>query len=287
MMTLDGLELDNSPIFRRVIQTVCDLSRRPLTGLRILDLGSAHGAYSIELAGRGAQVLGIEAREAWLEQARHMARKSSYSNVEFVRDDVRNLSREKYGEFDIVLCLGILYHLDAPDVFEFMAKISEVCRDFAVFETRLATAPDVSHEWREQQYWGVSAYEHPPGTSAEDKLKNLGASIDNEHAFWFTRASLCNILRDVGFTSVYDCLNPMAYLSVGVEKEFKLWRTRITLAAIKGRLVSLSAGPELPWPEDPEEHSFERLLEERSNNNSDARARRVARRIFSSLKRRL
>jgi hypothetical protein len=75
---------------------------------------------------------------------------------------------------------------------------------------------------------------------------------------------------------------------VGAEKEFKLWRNRITLAAIKGQPVSISAGPELPWPENPEEHSFERFLEERSNNNnSDARARRIARRIFSSLKRRL
>jgi len=51
MMTLNGLTLDNSPIFRRVIQVVIDLARRPLSGLRILDLGSAHGAYSIELAG--------------------------------------------------------------------------------------------------------------------------------------------------------------------------------------------------------------------------------------------
>jgi hypothetical protein len=38
MMTFNGLTLDNSPIFRRVIQVVCDLARRPLSGLRILDL---------------------------------------------------------------------------------------------------------------------------------------------------------------------------------------------------------------------------------------------------------
>jgi len=285
MMTLNGIELDNSPIFRRVIQAVCDLSRRPLAGLRILDLGSAHGAYSIELAGQGAQVLGIEARDAWLEQARRTAGQSLLPNLEFVRDDVRNLSREKYGEFDIVLCLGILYHLDAPDVFEFVGRVSEVCRDFAVFETHFAATPTIWHDWRGKRYWGLSRYEHPPGASAEDKLKDLGASLDNEQSFWFTKASLCNILRDTGFTSVYDCLNPMAYLSVGAQKEVKIWGRRATLAAIKGRPVSLAVAPELPWPENPEEYGFERFLEARSDNISpyarvQGKARRVARRLL-------
>ena len=285
MMICEGIELDNSPIFRRVIQAVCDVARRPLAELRILDLGSAHGSYSIELATRGARVLGIEGREAWLEQARCKARELSLSNVEFVQDDVRNLSRDKYGDFDIVLCLGILYHLDVPDVLEFVGRVSEVCRDFSVFETRVVAAPVVSHDWRANRYWGMSTCEHPPGASDDDKLKNLGASLDNEHSFEFTRTSLCNILRNTGFTSVYDCLNPMAYLSVGAEREVKLWGNRVTLAAIKGQPVNLSirAAPDLPWPENPEEHLFERFLASRSSN-TDARAHSTARRIARRLR---
>lgn len=283
MTILEGLALDNSPIFRRVIQAVCDLARRPLAGLRILDLASAHGEYSIELAARGAQVLGIEGREEWLERARRAKQELSLSNVEFVQDDVRNLSREKYGEFDIVLCLGILYHLDAPDVFEFVNRVFEVCRDFAVIETHFAPAPTLSHEWRGRRYWGVSTFEHPANATAEDKLKNLGASLDNEKSFQFTQASLCNILRHVGFTSVYDCRNPMAYLSVGAERGFKMWGNRITLAAIKGQSVSLSASPELDWPENVEEHLFERFLGERTAEDhakAGGRLRRLARRIL-------
>jgi len=110
---------------------VCDLAHRPLTGLRVLDLACAHGYYSFEMARLGAQVLGIEGRESWLENARRTKQEASIPNVEFVQDDVRNLSKEKYGEFDIVLCLGILYHLDAPDVFEFLGRVFEVCREFA------------------------------------------------------------------------------------------------------------------------------------------------------------
>lgn len=282
MMNVEGVELDNSPIFRRVIQTVADLSRRPLTGLRILDLGSAHGAYSIELARRGAQVVGIEAREAWLEQARRQVQESSLTNVEFVSDDVRNLSKDKYGEFDIVLCLGILYHLDAPDVFEFVERVSEVCLDFAVVETHITGAPVLSHDWRGNRYWGASTYEHAPGASTDEKLKNLGASVDNEQSFQFTKASLCNILRDAGFTSVYQCLNPMAYLAVGPERLVKMWGNRVTFAAIKGQPVSLSAAPEVRWPENPEEHTFEEFLAER-RGTPPGRVRRIAGRLRSRL----
>lgn len=283
MTLFDELVIDNSPYFRRIIQAVCDLARRPLTGLRILDLASAHGDYSIELATRGAQVLGIEGRQAWLERARSAKQDRSLSNVEFVQDDVRNLSREKYGEFDIVLCLGILYHLDAPDVFDFVGRVAEVCRDFAVIETQFAAAPVLSHPWRGKHYWGMSAAEHPPDATAEDRLKNLGASLDNEKSFWFTQASLCNILRHVGFTSVYDCRNPMSYLSVGAEREFKLWGNRITLAAVKGQPVTLSASRELDWPEKVEEHFFERFLEEHEagpGTKAPGGLRRLARRFL-------
>lgn len=283
MTIFDGIELDNSPTFRRVIQTVCDLARRPLTGLRVLDLASAHGGYSIELAARGAQVLGIEGREEWLEQARRAQRDLALPNVEFVQDDVRNLSRERYGEFDIVLCLGILYHLDAPDVFDFVGRVAEVCREFAVIETHFTTGSTVSHCWRGMHYQGRPAAEHPPDAAPEDKLKNLGASLDNENSFWFTQASLYNILRHVGFTSVYDCRNPMAYMSVGSEREFKMWINRTTLAAIKGQPLSLPAAPELDWPEEVEEHSFERFLGGRageSDTRAAGRLRRLARRLL-------
>jgi SAM-dependent methyltransferase len=261
-----GLRIDNTAIVRRVIQAVCDLAHRPLAGLRILDLACAHGTYSIELASRGAQVLGIEGREEWLEQAHRQKRDASISNVDFVQDDVRNLSKEKYGEFDIVLCLGILYHLDAPDVFDFVNKVSEVCLDFAIIETHFATTPTLYHEWRGKRYWGAPVTEHLPGATPKDRLKALGASLENESSFHFSQASLCNILRHVGFSSVYDCRNPIANLYIGDGREFKIWGNRITLAAIKGQPVSLFVHPEATaeleadWPEKLEECLFEKYL---------------------------
>lgn len=260
------LEIDNSALSRRIVRSVCDIAHRPLTGLRVLDLACAHGHYAFEMAKLGATVLGIEARDSWLEIARRTQNDMGMTNMEFVKDDVRNLSVAKYGEFDIVLCLGILYHLDAPDVFEFIAKVSEVCRDFAIFETHISHKPEVGHAWRGRQYWGLASHEHDPNATPEEKLKDMGASIDNDKAFWMTQASLCNILRHVGFTSVMDCRVPMASLYVGPDWRFKIWGNRVTYAAIKGKPLNLFVGPgtpdagELDWPEDPENHLFEDFI---------------------------
>jgi SAM-dependent methyltransferase len=254
--------IDNTPRIRRVIQAVCDLASQSLAGLRILDLGCAHGGYAIEFARRGAQVVGIEAREAWLDQARRSKQDAGLTNVEFIQDDVRNLSKDKYGEFDIILCLGILYHLDAPDVFDFLIRMAEVCQNFSIIDTHVATTAELSREWRDRHYWGASYKEHKAGMTLQEKLKVMGASLDNEKSFWFTRSSLCNVLRHVGFTSVYECRNPVD--NMYVDGKFKIFHDRVTLAAIKGEPVTLYGGPqggtpaEEDWPEKLEDHFFQR-----------------------------
>lgn len=262
------LVLDNSPQVRHIIQSVSDLARKPLKGLRVLDLACAHGGYAIECAALGAEVLGIEGRAEWLVQANERKERFSLKNVEFVQDDVRNLSKKKYGEFDIVLCLGILYHIDAPDVFGLIDKVSEVCREFAIFETHI-TSEDLayrSHQWKGHTYRGASYLEHSPNMTLEQKLTVLGASLDNELAFWFTEASLLNILRHVGFSSVHEVRNPVPNLWVGAERDVKIWGNRVTLAAMKGKPVKLILNPEnkpdsqVDWPEDSEAHRLENVL---------------------------
>jgi len=242
------------------MQAVQDLAGRPLRELRILDLASAHGLYSLELGLQGAQVVGLEAREHWVNYAVSQRDALGLANVEFVREDVRNLRKAVHGQFDVVLCLGILYHLDAPDIFDFLAQVFDVCRHFVVIETHIALEPSVSREWRGQSYWGWISREHPEGATPEAKIMNVGASIDNDESFWLTQASLCNVLRHVGFTSVYDCRNPVANLFVGAEHAVKIWNNRVTLIAMKGQPLHLrltpSMEPEADWPERLGEHAF-------------------------------
>lgn len=85
-----------------------------LTGWRALDIGCNAGFYSFELAARGAEVVGIDVDSHYLRQAEWAARELGFGEkVEFRRMQVYDLARET-DEYDLVLFLGVLYHLRYP-----------------------------------------------------------------------------------------------------------------------------------------------------------------------------
>ena len=255
--------VDNTPRVRRVLQAVSDhvgLSGRAFSELRLLDLACAHGQYALEFARRGATALGIEGRKAWVDHANLTRESSGFERLSFVQDDVRNLSRSKYGEFDIVLCLGLLYHLDQPDCFDMLKKIEEVCTGFAVIDTQIAISqsPQVDVSWLGRSYRGWRYREHSEDATPYQKEQMMGASLDNEFAFWLTRSSLLNALRHVGFTSVYECQNPVDCVYQG--DDIKIHSNFVTMLAIKGEPVggffgmSPDRAEEDDWPEDLQKH---------------------------------
>jgi 2-polyprenyl-3-methyl-5-hydroxy-6-metoxy-1,4-benzoquinol methylase len=233
---------------RRIVQCVFDLAGGSVEGLRVLDLACLEGLYAIEFARHRADCLGIEGREANIEKARFAKQVLQLDNLDLVRDDVRNLSAEKYGRFDVVLCLGLLYHLDAPDVFPFIERLSEVCRRICVVDTRIALSPTAQYSYRGRIYSGIKGNEHGPGDTSETKKAKLWASLDNCDNFWLSRATFYNALSHAGFTTVYEC---------GVPAEPLKPADRITVVAIKGetcRLLStplMAARPEEDVPERP------------------------------------
>ncbi len=56
--------------------------------------------YALEFAKQGAQAVGIEGRLENLEKAKFANEVLGYANCNFVQDDIRNLSAQKYGLFD-------------------------------------------------------------------------------------------------------------------------------------------------------------------------------------------
>ena len=84
-----------------------------LRGKSVLDVGCNAGFYSIQMKQRGAErVVAIDTDEKYLDQARFAAEMSG-AEIEF-----RNLSVYRVGElrerFDLVLFMGVLYHLRHP-----------------------------------------------------------------------------------------------------------------------------------------------------------------------------
>jgi len=84
-----------------------------LRGKRALDIGCSDGYFSFELEERGAEVVAIDfVPETYTGFA--TARKILGSGVDYRMDNVYNLTPESYGRFDVVLFLGVLYHLRKP-----------------------------------------------------------------------------------------------------------------------------------------------------------------------------
>jgi tRNA (mo5U34)-methyltransferase len=87
---------------------------RDLSGWHALDIGCNAGFYAFELARRGATVLAVDADAHYLRQAAWARAQFGLENrVELRQLQVYDLAR--IGEtFDLVLFLGVLYHLRYP-----------------------------------------------------------------------------------------------------------------------------------------------------------------------------
>jgi len=86
---------------------------KDLRGMRALDIGCSDGYFTFELETRGASVLAMDfVPETYTGFA--TAREILGSRAEYVMDNVYNLAPEKHGTFDVVLFMGVLYHLRKP-----------------------------------------------------------------------------------------------------------------------------------------------------------------------------
>jgi tRNA (mo5U34)-methyltransferase len=85
-----------------------------LDGWTALDIGCNAGFYSFELAKRGARVTAIDHDEHYLRQAHWAAGQYGLSErITFRQEDVYDLARSE-GSFDLVMFMGVLYHLRYP-----------------------------------------------------------------------------------------------------------------------------------------------------------------------------
>ena len=251
---------------RRTVTLVESLVGRPWDELRILDLGCLEGLYACEFALRGASVVGIEGRSSNLARAEFAREALGLDRLELVEADVRDLSRERHGGFDVVLCTGILYHLDTPGVFELAESVRAVCDGVAIVDTHVSYAdaelarlpaeafwvdpatlgPFEARSHRGVDYWGRAYTEHLPDSTPEERAGSGWASIGNFESFWPSRASLFNLLADSGFASVLEVHAPrLAYPP-----------DRVTLVALGGgghptlRTTSLiDEIPDVPYAE--------------------------------------
>ena len=110
-----------------------------LSGQTVLDIGCWDGFYSFAAERRGARrVLATDSftwqRRSWgSKDGFELARRALGSRVEDLEIDVLELSPERVGVFDVVLFLGVLYHMKHPMLA--LERVAAVTAKLLVVET--------------------------------------------------------------------------------------------------------------------------------------------------------
>jgi SAM-dependent methyltransferase len=233
---------------RRVMQIIRDFAKLPFNQLRIRDFACGEGVYAIEAALRGADVHALDARTERMDGGARLAKRLGLDNLRFEQIDIRNVTVRSHGSVDVILFLGILYHIDDCDVFSVLENIYKQCEQFVIIDTHIALRGEHQALHNGKSYEGVKVREHADGDPHEVRKGRLGASLDNPLSFWFTRESLCRALNDVGFSSICECHVPF---------EPTKPTNRITMIAAKGETVKLSS---YPWVNDKTEQEIKTFL---------------------------
>jgi tRNA (mo5U34)-methyltransferase len=84
------------------------------TGLRVLDVGARDGYFSFLCEQRGAAEVVAVDHAAESETGFPILKEIFNSKVQWHTANVYDVTPERFGEFDVVLCLGLLYHLRNP-----------------------------------------------------------------------------------------------------------------------------------------------------------------------------
>jgi 2-polyprenyl-3-methyl-5-hydroxy-6-metoxy-1,4-benzoquinol methylase len=182
------------------------LKDRPLT---VLDVGCLEGGISIALAQAGCSVVGLEIRESSLRKARFAAEVLELGNVQFIPGDMLKLDELNIGRFDLIVCAGTLYHVDAMQIVPFLSSLNRACHGICVIDTHVAMQRLERYKAPEVTLHGRTFGEHFPDDPETIKEKQLWASGDNPFSFWLTERSLANALTASGFSFVMKPLAPL------------------------------------------------------------------------------
>lgn len=198
-----------------VTRGVDDSSRRlskyhlpaDLSGKSVLDIGAWDGFYSFECERRGASTVLAMDSYAWngsgwgTKAGFELAREVLGSHVEDVTMEVSDLSPD-IGTFDVVLCLGVLYHLRHPLLA--LEHIASVTDDLLILSTQLDLLS-----------------RHRPAMAFYER-----SELNRDSSNWWAPnlPALLGMLRDVGFSRI-DVVTPPYRLPVRVVRAAK-WALR-------------------------------------------------------------
>lgn len=167
-----------------------------LHGKTVLDIGCNGGFYSIEMKRRGAaRVVGIDSDSDYLLQARLAA------EICGVEIELRNLSVYDVGalgeKFDVVLFMGVLYHLRHPLLALDLIR-RHAAKDLFVFQSMQRGSNEVASLEEDYEFWNEDVFEKP----GFPRLCFIEKKYSGDPTNWWVPNRACSeaMLRSAGFT---------------------------------------------------------------------------------------
>ena len=169
-----------------------------LTGKTVLDVGCSDGFFSFECEKRGAaRVLAVDDfSSVYFDTPTgfQVAHELLGSRVEFRQADLFGLDPDAIGRFDLVLFLGVLYHLRHPLLA--LERLAHLCQDQVIVESELASPRGL---------WGaVKRRIRGADNATSSMLFHESDELNHDPTNWWTPTPKCieAMLRSCGFCGV-------------------------------------------------------------------------------------
>lgn len=196
--------------FRHFMPYLIAANHESLKGKRVLDIACNSGFWSIQCALLGAEVVGFDGRAELVKQAELIKSIVGVENVEFKTLDFWDMSPQALGgTFDIVLNLGILYHLTDP--LKALQLTKAMARQYILLDTDVYPSKDsvIKLRWEEaadiRNATGSGIVAHPSKSSIDLMLRHIGVArwfeiplrttdmprdyLNHERASWLIQAA--------------------------------------------------------------------------------------------------
>jgi hypothetical protein len=170
--------------FRYILSNVLDVPK----GKRVADLGAGPCIFSKIAADSGYRVIAFDGRDDRVP--------NDLGNVIFLKQDIRNFSSSG---FDVVLILGLLYHLTLDDQIKLLAECNQAK---AVIVDTQVHIPDlvVSDASASRNSFSDTVVTKGPYSGVLfPEVNNPMASIGNQSSWWHTEDSMIKIFEDTGY----------------------------------------------------------------------------------------
>jgi tRNA (mo5U34)-methyltransferase len=199
-----------------------------LSGRRVLDLGCNAGFWSLQAIEAGADfVLGVDGRQMHVEQASLVFEAKGVDRARYRFEEANIFEHDFTEKFDIVLCLGLMYHISKPvELFELIAGVGA---EIIVIDTSVSFAASNCFQVRRDR-----------------DMEDPRNAVDYEMVLVPTRGAIIELAAEFGFQTVPLAHNMTDYTGMN---DYRIQRR---LAFICSRGPSLDGlSREKPPPVNP------------------------------------